>query len=86
MIEEQTGEKNSDEPDKTKSRRVSVKMSEEGYQILQGLSTSSQRSMNNIFRNALGLVRIALEEEEKGNSLAVVNKKGKVLKEVVLPE
>ena len=41
--------------------------------------------MSDVVKLALGLVKVALEEREKHNRLAVTTSEGKLLKEIILP-
>lgn len=66
-------------------KRVNFLLSERAYGELTQLSRRTRRSMTEIVRVGLGLARLALEAEEKGNRLVVVDTEGQPLKEIVLP-
>ena len=56
------------------------------FEYLQLLAKESHRSMTDVVRTALGLVKLAMEEEKKGNRIAISDSEGKaVLQRVVLP-
>lgn len=65
-------------------RRLNINLPESVYETLQRLARESGRTMTDIIRTALSLVKIAVETDAKGNKLAVVSPEGKVLKEIVL--
>jgi hypothetical protein len=65
-------------------RRLNINLPESVYDTLQRLAQQTNRTMTDIIRTALSLVKIALETDAKGNKLAVVSPDGKVLKEIVL--
>ena len=66
-------------------KRVNFVLSEKGYSDLVALAKDTRRSMTEIVRLGLGLVRIAIEAEREGNRLIVTSKVGDPIKEVVLP-
>lgn len=65
-------------------KRLNVNLPRDAYEELKGLADKSHRSMTEVVRTALGLVKIAMEEEEKKNSLAIINRNDEVVKEIVL--
>ena len=67
-------------------KRLSISLPEGDYVSLKELADESHRSMTDVIRTALGLAKIALEEEKKNRRMAVVEKDTeKVLKEILLP-
>ena len=67
-------------------RRLSINLPGESYAELKALAKSTDRTMTEVIRTALGLVRIAMEEEKKNHTLAVSDAHGEVvLKQIVLP-
>lgn len=66
-------------------RRLNINLPEPVFQELQQLSSSTGRSMTDLVRTALGLVNVAYEETERSHVLAVADKNGKLLKQLVLP-
>jgi hypothetical protein len=66
-------------------RRVNFVLSEKAHTDLVGLSKYSMRSMTELVRLGLGLVKLALEEQQNGNKLVVTAADGRQLKEIVLP-
>jgi hypothetical protein len=65
-------------------KRLNINLPESVYDNLQLLATQSQRSMTDIIRTALSLVKIAIEANQAGNKLAVVDHYGKLQKEIVI--
>ncbi|HTS60713.1 MAG TPA: ribbon-helix-helix protein, CopG family [Candidatus Acidoferrales bacterium] len=68
-----------------KGKRLSLNLSDHVYDELTQLAAQRQSSMTEIVRLALGLVRIAISESEKGNKLVITSANGDALKEIVLP-
>ena len=66
-------------------RRVNFVLSEKAHTDLVSLSKYSMRSMTELVRLGLGLVKLALEEQQNGNKLVVTTADGRQLKEIVLP-
>ena len=65
-------------------KRLNINLPFAVYEQLEGLAKTSSRTMTDIVRTALGLVKIAIDAENAGNKLAVVTPDGKPLKEIVL--
>ena len=65
-------------------KRLNVNLPANTYDQLQTLAQDSHRSMTDVVRTALGLVKIAMEEEKKNRSLAVTAG-DRIVKEIVLP-
>lgn len=65
-------------------RRLNINLPEATYANLYDLAEQSGRSMTDIVRIALGLVQVAIEEEKKGNKLAIASSKGELLKEIII--
>ena len=66
-------------------RRVNFVLSEKAHTDLVSLSKHSMRSMTELVRLGLGLVKLALEAQQNGNKLVVTTEDGRPLKEIVLP-
>ena len=66
-------------------RRLNINLPEPVFQELQLLSTSTGRSMTDLVRTALGLVNVAYKETVLEHVLAVTDKDGKLLKQLVIP-
>jgi hypothetical protein len=67
-------------------KRVNFILSERAHADLTNLAESTHRSMTEVVRLGLGLVKIALEASRNGHHLVVTNSEGQPLKEIVLPE
>ena len=72
-------------PPPPETKRVNFLLSERAHGELSALSRRTRRSMTELVRLGLGLARLAVEAEEKGHRLVVVNAEGQPLKEIVLP-
>ena len=66
-------------------KRVNFILSEKAHSDLTALSRETKRSMTELVRVGLGLVRLALEAERKGHRLVVTTSDGQPIKEIVLP-
>jgi hypothetical protein len=67
------------------AKRVNFVLSARAYSDLQALSTAMSRSMTELVRLGIGLLKVVLEADQKGQKLAVINGDGEVVKEIVLP-
>jgi hypothetical protein len=65
-------------------KRLNINLPLAVYDELENLARVSSRTMTEIVRTALGLAKVAINEEVNGNKLAIVNSEGKLLKEIVL--
>lgn len=65
-------------------RRLNINLPEELFVELERLAKRSNRTMTELVRSSLGLVRVAFEEERRGHKLAVVTAEGEIRKEIVL--
>lgn len=68
------------------SRRLTVNLPAQTYNELQALAQASGSTMTDVLRTALGLVKIAYDEQARGHVLAVATPDGKLLKQIVLPK
>ena len=66
-------------------KRVNFVLSDRAHAELVNLAKDSKRSMTEILRLGIGLVRLALEAERKGQRLIVTTAEGDPVKELVLP-
>lgn len=67
------------------TQRLTINLPAQVLVELRALAESSHRSMAELVRDAFALAKIAYEEGEKGNSLAVMDRNGRVVKELVMP-
>jgi hypothetical protein len=67
-------------------KRVNFILSEKSHSDLAALAESTHRSMTDVVRLGLGLVKIALEANRNGQRLVVTSAEGQPLKEIVLPD
>jgi len=72
-------------PASMEKKRVKFVLSEKAYSELALMSKRTGRSMTELVRLGLGLIKIALEAEENSHKLIVTNADGNPLKEIVLP-
>jgi hypothetical protein len=66
-------------------KRVNFVLSEKAHSDLVSFAKETRRSMTELVRLGLGLIKIALEAERAGNKLIVTNSTGEPIKEIVLP-
>ncbi len=66
------------------TKRLNVNLPTESYEQLKSLADQTNRSITEVVRTALGLVKIAMEEEKNNRSLAIAEN-DRVVKQIVLP-
>lgn len=66
-------------------KRLNFNLSEKAYSDLVGLSKETRRSMTELIRLGIGLVKIAIEAERKGERLIIATAEGTATREIVLP-
>lgn len=66
-------------------KRLNLNLTEQAYDDLSNLASKTNRSMTEIVRIGLGLVKLAFEEQSKHNRLVVADANLKPLREIVLP-
>jgi len=66
-------------------RRLNINLAEKAFDDLQALARNTKRSMTELVRLGLGLIKIATEQTAKGHRLVITSADGKVLKEIVIP-
>lgn len=66
------------------TKRLNVNLPANSYAELKRLAEETNRSMTDVVRTALGLVKIAMEEEKRQHSVAIIDANDKVVKEIVL--
>jgi hypothetical protein len=71
-------------PNRTE-KRINLVLPASAYAEVYGLSKSTKRSLTDLVRLGLGLVKIAIEEVAKGNKLIVASADGQAIKELVIP-
>jgi hypothetical protein len=67
-----------------KVKRLNINLPERTFNELERLADESGRTMTELVRIAIGLVQVAIDEENHGRKLAVVEPNGKLLKEILL--
>jgi len=68
----------------TPTKRLNINLPVETYEALQTLALDSGQSMTQVVRSGLGLAKLAREEGKNDRSLAIVDRDGKVVKEIVV--
>ena len=66
-------------------RRLSFILSESAYDELQELALKSHRSMTELVRFGIGLMRVAEDAKKQKLKLMVVNENNEAVREIVLP-
>ena len=66
-------------------KRLNINLPDNMYNDLQSLAQQTGRSMTDVLRTGFGLAKVAMEETQGNNRLAVTNPDGKVIKEIVIP-
>jgi hypothetical protein len=67
------------------TKRVNFVLSAKAHSELATMARRTRRSMTELVRLGLGLVKIAIEAERNGHKLIVTTADGTPLKEIVLP-
>lgn len=67
-----------------RSHRLNINLPHESYEQLKTLAEESHRSMTEVIRTGLGLVKIALQAEQQQQSMAVSDN-GQIVKEILIP-
>ncbi len=67
-------------------RRLNINLPTSIANDLEALAQKSGRSMTEVVRNALGLVKIASDAADNNQKLVITDEKGKPVKEIVLPK
>jgi hypothetical protein len=73
-------------PSPSTGKRVNFILSEKAHSDLANLAASTHRSMTDVVRLGLGLVKIAMEATKQGHHLVVTTAEGQPIKEIVLPD
>ena len=73
-------------PAAPQGKRVNFILSEKSYLDLTTLAESNHRTMTDMVRLGLSLVKIAMEASKNGNCLVVTTAEGRPIKEIVLPD
>ena len=71
-------------PRRTAMRRLNLNLTESLYEEISQLADSEGRTMTEVVRIGLGLARLAIDEQQKGGQLAVVDAAGQ-LHRIILP-
>ena len=65
-------------------KRLSINLPTPVFDQLQNLAETSHRSMTELIRDSFALAKIAYEETGHGNKLAITDKSGRTIKELVI--
>ncbi len=68
-----------------KTRRLNINLPAQMADDLEAMATNSGKSMTEVIRNALGLVKLAQDVSNKKQKLLIADSNDKPLKEVVIP-
>lgn len=66
-------------------KRLNVNLPEDAFDELQALARGSGRTLTEVVRTALGLVKIGIEEAAQGNRLVITSRNGEILREILIP-
>jgi hypothetical protein len=70
---------------KLERQRLSINLPTPVLDELRALADSSHRSMTELVKDAFALAKIAYEEKQRGNKIAITDSDGKLIKELVMP-
>jgi len=68
-----------------KTRRVNLNLAAQSYADLDSLANKTGRTMTDVVRFGLALVKLYLEETGQGNKLFIGSPNGKVISEIRFP-
>lgn len=63
--------------------RLNIQFNERQRQTLDAMAEELGTSKAGVLKKALSLLSVSLKERERENELAIVNKEGKVIKEII---
>ncbi len=66
------------------TKRLNINLPADTFEDLRLLAAESGRSMTEVVRTSLGLAKLAYEEDKNDRVLAVANKDGKVIKQLLI--
>ena len=70
----------------TLTKRVNLNLALKSYQDLERLARQTDRTMTDIVRFGLALVKLYLEETAKGRKLIIASETGKAISEIRFPD
>lgn len=70
-------------PKSANVRRLSINLPLRTFQVLLNLAEETGRSLTEMVRIGVALSQVAIEEEAHGRKLAVIDREGRVVKEIV---
>lgn len=70
---------------KGETQRLNINLPTPVLRELRALADSSHRTMTELVRDAFALAKIAYEEGQRGNKLAIADPSGRLVKELVMP-
>lgn len=68
------------------TKRVNLNLAMKSYQDLERLALQTGRTMTDIVRFGLALVKLYLEETAKGRKLIIASENGKAISEIRFPD
>ena len=66
-------------------KRLTLDFDPSGYELLEELALQSGKTKAGVVRTALAVYAVAKEEEKKKNKMAVIDEKGKQVKQLIIP-
>lgn len=73
-------------PNGSAKKRLNLDLPVSTFKELEELASRSGRSMKEVMRTALGLVKLAYDEAAQGHKLTITSASGTPIKEIVLPK
>ena len=71
--------------DLTEPKKLKLIISEDAFQDVQELVRNQHKSITELVRLGLGLIKIVLDEIRAGHHLVITDQNGQPLREIVLP-
>ena len=69
-----------------KTKRISLNLAMKSYQDLESLADKTGRTMTDIVRFGLALVKLYFEETRQGRKLIIASSTGKAVSEIRFPD
>jgi predicted negative regulator of RcsB-dependent stress response len=72
-------------PIRKSKQRLNLNLTDSARQEINSLAEQSSRTITELVRLALSLLKVIIDERNAGNKLVVTTREGKPLKELVIP-
>ena len=70
---------------KSRGKRVTIELTESAAEELNRIATLAGTSLPDLFRHSISLLRIYVDAKQTGKELAIIDKSGEQIRQLVLP-